>query len=97
MAQVPDYDPTNPRVFYWMDNNYTLKITRDLDFLAEQPLLINSLQVQAAASFLRRHRAHFVVITLVRPLSSTTIYCGADTLGQDPHEPFDAPQHPGRE
>ena len=41
-----DYDPTNPRRFFWEGRNYTLKITRDLDFLADQPLFVDALQVR---------------------------------------------------
>lgn len=35
----------NPRVFEWEDQNYTLKIINDLDFLADQPVLLASLKL----------------------------------------------------
>jgi hypothetical protein len=37
----------NLRKFLWEGTNYTLKITRDLDFLADQPLLISALKLPA--------------------------------------------------
>lgn len=40
-----NYDPLNPRIFYWEQRNYTLKITKDLNFLAEQPLFVNALGI----------------------------------------------------
>ena len=39
-----DYEPHNLRTFIWEGQNYILKVTRDLDFLADQPLLVASLQ-----------------------------------------------------
>ena len=40
-----DFDPRNPRTFIWEGQNYTLKIVRDLDFLADQQMLVDSLQL----------------------------------------------------
>lgn len=40
-----NHDQQNPRTFIWDQQNYTLKVTHDLDFLAEQPLLVASLQL----------------------------------------------------
>ena len=37
----------NLRKFLWEGTNYTLKVTRDLDFLADQPLLISALKLPA--------------------------------------------------
>lgn len=37
----------NLRKFLWEGTNYTIKITRDLDFLADQPLLISALKLPA--------------------------------------------------
>ena len=38
-----DYEPHNLKTFLWEGHNYTLKVTTDLDFLAEQPLIVAAL------------------------------------------------------
>ena len=40
-----DFDPLNPRIFYWEQRNYTLKVTKDMDFLADQPTLVEALAI----------------------------------------------------
>ena len=40
-----DFDPVNPRIFYWEQRNYTLKVTKDMDFLASQPSLVEALAI----------------------------------------------------
>ena len=40
-----EYDPLNLRTFLWEGSNYTLKMIRDLDFLANQSLLVSSLNL----------------------------------------------------
>lgn len=40
-----DYQPHNPKAFTWEGQNYTLKLTHDLDFLADQSMLVESLQL----------------------------------------------------
>ena len=40
-----NHDPLNPRIFYWEQRNYTLKITKDMDFLADQPLFVDALGI----------------------------------------------------
>ena len=40
-----DFDPLNPRIFYWEQRNYTLKVTKDMDFLADQPSLVEALAI----------------------------------------------------
>ena len=39
------FDLTKPRAFLWEGQNYILKIVRDLDFLADQQMLVESLQL----------------------------------------------------
>jgi hypothetical protein len=42
---IIDYEPHNPKAFMWEGQNYTLKLIHDLDFLADQPMLVASLQL----------------------------------------------------
>jgi hypothetical protein len=42
---IIDYQPHNPKAFTWEGQNYTLKLIHDLDFLADQPMLVESLQL----------------------------------------------------
>lgn len=41
----PSGDAMSPRVFFWERKNYTLKIVTDLDFLADNTLIINALKI----------------------------------------------------
>lgn len=43
-----DQKSKHSRVFEWEDQNYTLKIISDLDFLADQPILLASLKLTKA-------------------------------------------------
>jgi hypothetical protein len=42
---IINYEPHNPKAFIWEGQNYTLKLIHDLDFLADQPMLVASLQL----------------------------------------------------
>ena len=42
-----NHDSQNPRTFFWENQNYTTKVIHDLDFLADQPMLVESLQLTA--------------------------------------------------
>ena len=42
---IVDGHTMSPRVFYWEDKNYTLKIVNDLDFLADNMLIIQALNI----------------------------------------------------
>jgi hypothetical protein len=43
----PNNDPTMPRVFFWEGDNYTLKIVRDLNFMANNASLVDALGIPA--------------------------------------------------
>jgi hypothetical protein len=42
---VPNGNTMSPRVFFWEKKNYTLKIVNDLDFLADNQLIIGALKI----------------------------------------------------
>lgn len=42
---IPDGHTMSPRVFFWEEKNYTLKIVNDLDFLADNVLIIEALNI----------------------------------------------------
>lgn len=42
---IPEGHTMSPRIFFWEDKNYTLKIVNDLDFLANNPLIVKSLNI----------------------------------------------------
>lgn len=42
---IPDGHTMSPRIFFWEDKNYTLKIVNDLDFLADNELIIQALNI----------------------------------------------------
>ena len=42
---IPNAASMSPRVFFWESRNYTLKIVNDIDFLAENGLIIDALQI----------------------------------------------------
>ena len=46
-TSIPDNDPTMPKVFYWEGDNYTLKIIRDLNFMANNVSLVDALGIPA--------------------------------------------------
>ena len=42
---IPNGNTMSPRVFFWEKRNYTLKIVNDLDFLADNQLIIEALKL----------------------------------------------------
>jgi hypothetical protein len=78
------YEPHNPRKFVWDGQNYTLKVTRDLDFLADQALLVSSLQLQQTkmlANPLMLPNTLEEGDTWIDPLQRASTDAGGDTEG----------------
>jgi hypothetical protein len=44
---IPNGNTMSPRVFHWEKKNYTLKIVTDLDFLADNPVILGALKISA--------------------------------------------------
>ena len=42
---IPNGNTMSPRVFFWEEKNYTLKIVNDLDFLSENRLIVDALAI----------------------------------------------------